>query len=148
MAISLGFVGLGLVFFGFRKKNEINTDYLKTQTDEMLNVLDKNLAFSDTQVKTLAKQIKEQNAGQYKKHIQVGTWKGLLSLELEGQLEDKNTLTFGMIQQISADLDKAMDTIINAKKRAISSYCQLNNYEITSTIYTIETNLIKLSQAL
>lgn len=148
LAISLGFVGFGLVFFGFRKKSEVTTDYLKTQTDEMLNVLDKSLALSDTQVTTLAKQIREQNAGQYKKHIQVGTWKGLLSLELEGQLEDKDALNFGMMEQIALDLDKAMDAIINAQKRAISAYCQFNSYEVTSTIYTIETNLLKLSQLL
>lgn len=148
LLISVGFVGLGLVLFGFTNKNAINTEYLKTETDKMFNILDKNLALSNTQIKTLAKQIREQNAGAFKKHIQIGTWKGLLSLELEAQLAEKDALNFEKMQTISASLDKAFDTIISYKNRAISLYCQQNSFEVSNPIYTIETNLIKLAQAL
>lgn len=148
LLVPVGFFGLGLVLYGFTRKNALDKAYFETNTDDMLNVLDKNMLFSDSQIRTLAKQIKEQNAGNYQKHIQVSTWKGLMSLDLEGQLSDKGTLDFSKMKSIASGLDKAIDLLFTTKSRAISTYCKQNGFSVSDRVYTIENNLIKLASAL
>lgn len=144
---AVGLFGLGLVLIGFRTK-AINTEALETETGNMLDKLDENLTLSDFQLKTLANQIKQQEAGQALNSIQVRTWRGMLSLDLEGQLEEKNALTFAKMQQLGKDLTNLIQSVLSSKGRALTAYCNQYSFERTDRIYTIETNLIKLSQLL
>lgn len=144
--ISLGLAGLALLYFGFNSKSYASTD-ANTGTENILNTLDENLAFSTTQTKTLLYQIQTQG-GKPIEHIQVRTWKGLVQLDLEGQETDKGTLNFQRIEELNIVVKNLFLEILANSNRALSSYCKKNAYIISDRIYTIETNLVNLSKLL
>lgn len=144
----ISFIGLGLIYFSFRSKNSVTKTEVETAVNEVLNVLDKNLAFSTKQVQTLARQIKE-SGGSAVSHIQIRTWKGLVQLDIEEQIKEKRELTISMMNQLSTDLDNAFARIINGvSSSALTNYCTNKGFEVSDRIYTIEQNLINLSKLL
>ena len=144
--IALGFVGIGLLYYSFKNKSTTETN-ADTGTENILNSFDNEILFSARQIQVAISDLKEVSNDP----IQINylrAWRGLIQIDVEGQLAEKNLLTFSKMQTIQIELTGIFRQTVKTGKRLISDYCKKNNYLVSDRIYTIESNLVNISKDL
>ncbi len=145
--ISLGLVGLGLALSSSKKSSSISKETFETGTTDILNAIDQKVLFSQRQISIVANDLIIEGKDPIKVSI-IRTWRGLIQIEIEGQLTDLGKLTYPKILAIDKDLTAIIRKIMVQPKALISEYFNANSYLITDSIFTIEKNLINISKTL
>lgn len=126
-------------------QNIFTVEKVDKDTEDLFLAFDKEVLFSTAQVQTLTDRLATMKGKRFS-DIQIKVWRGQIGLDLENQ----KVLALTAIQKTWSDLEGLFNRILEKgeTERIISAYVKSKGFEVSSRIYTIETNLINIAKEL
>lgn len=126
-------------------QNIFTVEKVDKDTEDLFTAFDKEVLFTDLQVQTLTARLATMKGKRFS-DIQIKVWRGQIGLDLENQ----KALSLTVIQKTWSELEGLFNRILEKgeTERIVSAYVKSKGFEVSSRIYTIETNLINIAKAL